>query len=172
MRHFAFARQTTDELMASWNDIGTWDRLRSGEACPICLAGQPDGTIAELSGCYVATSEGQVRGYCALFAKRHVVELHDLSDDESVALRDLRSLSRIIHGITGAIKINCEIRGNTIPHLHVHLIPRYRGDELEEPGKTLGNLSHTAYEPGQFEEFSRRLRKELAILASEQTRAK
>src|SRR5688500_16610431 len=126
--------------MASWHDPAAWERLRTGEACPICLAGGPAGTVAELSGCYVATGRGPVKGYCALFAKRHVVELHDLSEQESLALmRDLRNLSRIVQAITGAIKINCELHGNTIPHLHVHLIPRFRGDELEEPGKTLGN---------------------------------
>lgn len=29
------------------------------------------------------------------------------------------------------VKMNYEIHGNTIPHLHVHIIPRFRGDPFE-----------------------------------------
>ena len=29
------------------------------------------------------------------------------------------------------VKMNYEIHGNTIPHLHVHLFPRFRGDPHE-----------------------------------------
>jgi hypothetical protein len=32
---------------------------------------------------------------------------------------------------TGSPKLNYEIHGNTIPHLHLHLLPRYPGDPYE-----------------------------------------
>ena len=33
---------------------------------------------------------------------------------------------------TGAAKLNYEIPGNTIPHLHMHLFPRFRGDPFAD----------------------------------------
>jgi diadenosine tetraphosphate (Ap4A) HIT family hydrolase len=127
--------------MPAWHDARRWRELTSGEACPICLDG-PRGLIAELGGSLLAAEPGPVRGYCALFARRHAVELHDLTEAEMIALaRDLRNVTRILQQITGAIRINCEIHGNTIPHVHVHIIPRYRGDELEQPGRTLANVA-------------------------------
>jgi diadenosine tetraphosphate (Ap4A) HIT family hydrolase len=36
------------------------------------------------------------------------------------------------------VKMNYEVHGNTIPHLHVHLFPRYAGDPYEHEG--LGRL--------------------------------
>ena len=31
-----------------------------------------------------------------------------------------------------AFNLNCQASGQTVPHLHIHLIPRYRGD-MEDP---------------------------------------
>ena len=32
---------------------------------------------------------------------------------------------------SGATKMNYEVHGNTIPHLHMHFFPRYAGDPFE-----------------------------------------
>ena len=46
-------------------------------------------------------------------------------------MRDIQRLSRTLKSITGAIKLNYEVHGNTIPHLHMHFFPRYAGDPFE-----------------------------------------
>ena len=46
-------------------------------------------------------------------------------------MRDLQRVSEVVQEITGAVKLIYEIHGNTIPHLHVHLFPRYKGDLFE-----------------------------------------
>jgi diadenosine tetraphosphate (Ap4A) HIT family hydrolase len=46
-------------------------------------------------------------------------------------MRDIQRVSRALQAVTGAIKMNYEIHGNTIPHLHVHFFPRYEGDPFE-----------------------------------------
>jgi len=119
--------------MSKWNST-EWKALCSGEACPICLSGKPLGIVAELSATYLTSSpESPMRGYCCLVLKRHAVELYELSADEACALmRDLQRVAAAIQEITGAVKLNYEIHGNTIPHLHVHLFPRYKGDPFEE----------------------------------------
>lgn len=149
--------------MPAWQDRERWAQLVRGEACPICLSGGPSGIVAELEGGYLKVDEhARVRGYCCLVAKRHAVELHDLSEAKGAALmRDLQRVSRVVQGITGAIKINHEIHGNTIPHLHVHVIPRYPNDELEELGTSLGSLAGSPYRDGEFAEFVACLRREM-----------
>ena len=39
-------------------------------------------------------------------------------------------------------KMNYEIHGNTIPHLHMHLYPRFAGDPYE--GRPINNRAHFA----------------------------
>jgi diadenosine tetraphosphate (Ap4A) HIT family hydrolase len=71
-------------------------------------------------------------GTCALFHKRHAVHLHDLALEEGAAfMHDVQTVSAALFQASGAAKMNYEIHGNTIPHLHLHLFPRYRGDAFE-----------------------------------------
>jgi diadenosine tetraphosphate (Ap4A) HIT family hydrolase len=61
------------------------------------------------------------------------VELHDLGDAEAFSLMgDMRRVSRALKDVTGAVKINVDIHGNTLPHLHAHFFPRYVGDPYED----------------------------------------
>lgn len=72
-------------------------------------------------------------GSCALLLRRHAVELHELAPDEAAAyMRDIQRLSRAVQAVTGAVKMNYEVHGNTIPHLHMHFFPRRIGDPFED----------------------------------------
>lgn len=120
--------------MSRWTDPAVWARLVSGDDCPICRDGGPTNLVAELEVSSLAMGEGAATlpGTCALFLRRHAVELHELSADEGAAfMRDLQRVSRALMAATGAVKMNCEMHGNTIPHLHVHFYPRYAGDPFE-----------------------------------------
>ena len=79
-------------------------------------------------------------GHTLIIPKRHVGSFFDLSSDER---EDLMSL-------LGTAKANVEaefkpdgynigindgpVAGQTVPHLHVHLIPRYKGDMPDPRG--------------------------------------
>jgi diadenosine tetraphosphate (Ap4A) HIT family hydrolase len=54
--------------------------------------------IAELPGSYARLNRNQTRaGYTVLFAKRHAVELHDLTDDELLLFRrDVAAVGRTL----------------------------------------------------------------------------
>ena len=110
----------------------------SGKGCPICESIEDEGvcrgTVTELESGYLTTQREQtLRGYCCLVFKRHAVELHDLHEDEAQAfVRDLRRVGRAAQEVTGAVKMNVEIHGNTIPHLHAHFYPRRPGDRFED----------------------------------------
>jgi diadenosine tetraphosphate (Ap4A) HIT family hydrolase len=120
--------------MSRWTDPDTWARVLTPEGCVICRDGGPKDVVAELEVSWVTMSEetAGLPGGCALFFKRHVIELHNLTDDEGAAwMRDIQRLSRVLKKATGAVKMNYEVHGNTIPHLHMHFFPRYPGDPFE-----------------------------------------
>ena len=149
--------------MSKWNSI-EWKALCSGEACPICPSGKPLGIVAKLNAAFVTSSpDSPMRGYCCLVLKRHAVELHELDLDEACALmRDLQRVSEAVQKITGAVKLNYEIHGNTIPHLHVHLFPRYKGDPFENGPINPRLIVESPYGPGKFESFRRTLQARLS----------
>jgi diadenosine tetraphosphate (Ap4A) HIT family hydrolase len=78
---------------------------------------------------YTGGSPSPVLGYMCVVSKRHVVEPFELRGKERAAfweetLKAAEAVSRVFR----PVKINYEIHGNTIPHLHVHIFPRYVGD--------------------------------------------
>lgn len=120
--------------MSRWTHPEEWARLKTPAGCPICRDGGPTSTIAtlEVSAVAMEPEPGLLPGSCAVFLRRHAVELHELAPDEAAAyVRDLQRVSRAVQAASGAVKMNLEIHGNTIPHLHTHVFPRYRGDPFE-----------------------------------------
>ncbi len=119
--------------MSSWNDHDRWAALCSGTACPICCRREPLDVVAKLEACWVTMQEAApVPGYACLVSQCHAVELHDLPEVAASAfMRDARRVSRALTAATGAVKLNYEIHGNLLLHLHMHVFPRYRGDQFE-----------------------------------------
>lgn len=114
-----------------------WDALVRGEDCPACheVAGTtPDGDagyfVADVSLSRLRLARNQfIPGYCVLLCHRHVREPYELSPDErSLFFEDMLRVGRILEHAIGAIKLNFEILGNSVPHLHAHIKPRYYGD--------------------------------------------
>lgn len=69
------------------------------------------------------------RGYCVLVLKHHAEELDDLPADERCALmEDITRVTRAVRTVCSPAKVNYEILGNMVPHVHVHIIPRYKTD--------------------------------------------
>ena len=147
--------------MSVWNDPDRWRALCSGEACPICRQAEPLDLIANLGANWLTMGESDpVRGYVCLVSKIHVVDLHDLEEAAACAfMRDAQKVSKAVASVTGAVKMNYEIHGNSIPHLHMHFFPRYRGDQFEGQPINPRVVVRPVYAPGEFE----RLRSALLI---------
>lgn len=139
--------------MSLWNDPDLWSALCSGEACPICRQGEPLDLVKKLEAAWLTMGESApVRGYVCLVSQIHAVELHDLHEAASCAfMRDARRVSKAVASVTGAVKMNYEIHGNSIPHLHMHLFPRYRGDQFEGQPINPRVAVQPVYAPGEFE---------------------
>ena len=102
--------------------------------CPFCNAKREailydDGIIRILVDSYPAN-----RGHLLVVPRRHVESPNELSPEEKEAL--LRGIELAMEKLTQALRpdgfnvgINLgKAAGQTVPHLHVHIIPRWEGD--------------------------------------------
>lgn len=102
--------------------------------CPMCRRWDDDADlrIASFEHSYLILNRDQFfPGYCLLFARQHVTELFHL--DRTVRQGMLEEISRTAQALSRvfrADKINYELLGNMVPHIHWHLIPRLRTDPL------------------------------------------
>lgn len=150
--------------MASWQDAAIWSALRDGTACWTCPDGPRGLVLAETKTTWVTTRrEVPCIGYLCVYAKRHVVELYDLSPDElSAFMSDVAEAARVVGDLFGPTKINYEIHGNTNPHLHLHVFPRYVGDPFEG-GPIRGNDVHVAHTDDDITRIGARIRSTLGL---------
>ena len=112
-------------------DPGAWARLCTSSGCPVCDGPPlPEWILAETPILWVtAQSEAPLPGYVCLACKRHVVEPYELSPQEQAEFwQDSMLAAQGLANAVRPVKMNYEIHGNTIPHLHMHLFPRMRGD--------------------------------------------
>ena len=101
--------------------------------CPICGRGEPLDVIAELDATWVtAGRKAPLPGYACVVSKRHVEEPFELPEPGLTAFwREAMSVAQALSDLFRPTRLNYEIHGNTIPHLHMHLYPRFRGDPFE-----------------------------------------
>lgn len=104
-------------------------------ACPLC-APRPDDSphwlkVARMRVSTLYLDRNQTyRGHCQLvFDSRHVEGLEHLDGGEYDALMlDLRRAAHAITAVARPDRMNYCSLGNVVPHLHWHLVPRYRTD--------------------------------------------
>jgi diadenosine tetraphosphate (Ap4A) HIT family hydrolase len=110
--------------------------LKRGEGCPMCEQGRPDETeygtrifAGEVLDAYLQKA-GVQRGYTVVVWRgKHVAEPTELSPDEAAAYwRELLRVGAALEERFGAVKMNYETLGNSMPHLHTHVMPRYADD--------------------------------------------
>lgn len=109
------------------------EQVQGEPSCVICARAVPLDVLVELSSTWVtAAREAPLPGYVCMVSKSHVVEPYELRGDARRAFwDDVSTVAEAVHAATRSIKVNYEIHGNTIPHLHLHLYPRFPGDPYE-----------------------------------------
>lgn len=88
--------------------------------------------VSELTTGYVILGTYQFyRGYTLFFCKKHVAELHELPlKFRQQFLKDMSQVAEAVFKAFKPKKLNYELLGNTEPHLHWHLFPRYNNDPM------------------------------------------
>ena len=100
--------------------------------CPMCRRWDDDCDLrgTELEHSFVVLHRDQFfPGYTLLFTKQHATELFHL--DRAVRSAMMEEVSRVAEALFTLFqpdKINYELLGNMVPHIHWHLVPR-RSDE-------------------------------------------
>lgn len=140
------------------------------QGCEVCdrISGfTPDNPylVAELETGYAVLADNQYyRGYSIFLAKQCVPELHLLPPD--VRSRFLEEMALVAEAVFRAFqprKLNYELLGNSVSHLHWHLFPRYEDDP---------NPQWPVWSNPSFVEASRRTEIEAPELASLRERAR
>ena len=79
-------------------------------------------------------------GHTLIIPRNHISSWFDLNNDEKIGLLELQTRAQLIieeqfkpDGYNIGIN-DGPAAGQTIPHLHMHLIPRYRGDVVDPRG--------------------------------------
>jgi diadenosine tetraphosphate (Ap4A) HIT family hydrolase len=67
-------------------------------------------------------------GYCVLISRDHASELSQLGDKRAAFLNEMSLLAEAIEACFQPHKLNYELLGNMVPHLHWHLFPRSASD--------------------------------------------
>jgi diadenosine tetraphosphate (Ap4A) HIT family hydrolase len=107
-----------------------------GRGCPACEQGRPDETedgvrffAGEVVDAYLRRTDIQRGLSVAIWRGRHVVEPTELTEDEASRYwRELLMVGRAIEETMHPVKMNYNLLGNSVPHLHTHIVPRYEDD--------------------------------------------
>ena len=112
-----------------------YDR-RAGLGCPLCEEGRPEATAhavrffaREASDAYLVRADIQRGLSIVVWRGRHVVEPTELSEAEAAAYgREVLRVGRALEEVLAPVKLNYDLLGNLVPHLHTHIVPRYADD--------------------------------------------
>ncbi len=144
--------------------------MKLGDGCPICAEGRPDETPlgirffeGALTDAYLHRG-GIQRGLTHVYFRgRHVVEPTDLDERESSEFwRELLTVGAAIERVFGPVKMNYDILGNSVPHLHVHVVPRYADDPRPEWPFPFPEHAPPPFPDAQVRSDAARLRRDLA----------
>ena len=111
------------------------------QGCPLCAALSGDGLLVEATDAVALMDKYPLNpGHCLVLPRRHTPLFWDLSSEE---ISDIFSVLAEARGLIDEkfspdgynIGVNVGAAGGqTIDHVHVHLIPRYRGDDDDPRG--------------------------------------
>lgn len=118
--------------------------IRNDPNCKICMKVWPpsDHFIGVVGVTQAYLFEDQYfSGWTVLVLPEHRTELYDLPREERIQLID--EVSRVGEALTHVFtvrKINSELLGNQVPHIHWHIIPRLLTDP--DPLKPVWCIAH------------------------------
>ncbi len=108
------------------------------------LETESDLFIADLGTSRVYLNEDQFfPGWLFVVLRRHATELYELSAAErAVLIEDVSRAAEALARVYRPVKMNYELLGNQVAHIHWHLIPRLAGDP--DPRSPVWRVAHEA----------------------------
>lgn len=119
--------------------------INESSYCPFCEPETGREIILESELCYCVYDKYPVSsGHALIIPKRHCANYFELTPSEQMAcwvmVNEIKQiLDKKYHpdGFNIGINVN-EAAGQTVPHVHIHLIPRFKGDVVEPEGGVRG----------------------------------
>ena len=112
--------------------------------CIMCarVAGEGPLFIADLGTSRAYLNEDQFfPGWVFVVLTRHAVELYDLEARERAAMiEEVNRVAQALARVHRPVKMNYELLGNQVPHIHWHLVPRLAADP--EPHAPIWRVDH------------------------------
>lgn len=96
--------------------------------------------------------EPVAKGHILVIPKKHYRFFIDMPEEE------FAGINRIVHRLANSLKkatdadyIHVGIEGIDVPHVHIHIVPRKKGDGL-------ASYKRTRYEEGEMKEYTQKIR--------------
>lgn len=99
------------------------------------------------------------KGHCLIVPKQHYETLLEIPDEDlksiiTITKKVAKALSLSVgNGAFNLVMNNGKEAGQLVPHAHMHLVPRFKGDRLRL------SWTHKKYEGKEMEEFQEKIKK-------------
>jgi len=138
------------------------------ENCAMCTKwmDEPELRIAELDRCRVVLNRDQFfPGYTLVFTRHHVTELFHLDEKaRHMVMEEVNDVAATLYKLFRPDKINYELLGNMVPHMHWHIIPRFRDDRLWPRPVWSEQHAERILTAGEYAERTAQIREHLASI--------
>ena len=120
--------------------MGEWPRnwadLIRGIGCEMCESSRPDADQygvrirkGKYTDAYLQRADVQPGYTLVIWRGRHVTEPTELDEAEAAGYgAEVLAVARALITVYRPLKMNYETLGNSLPHLHTHLVPRFTED--------------------------------------------
>lgn len=120
--------------MSEWP--ANWAELVRGIGCDMCESGRPSENsygirihAGQYTDAYLQSADVQHGYTVVIWRGRHVNEPTELDEVEASGYwSEVLTVARALISAYRPLKMNYETLGNSLPHLHTHLIPRFEVD--------------------------------------------
>lgn len=110
--------------------------------CELCV-GQGDVIARGPEWRVVLVDDQHYPGFCRVIWNHHVKEMTDLTPQQRNALMSVVwTVESVVREVMKPEKINVASLGNVVPHLHWHVIPRFR-DDMHFPNPIWGQVERS-----------------------------
>lgn len=101
------------------------------------------------------------KGRVIVAHKKHVDEITDLTEEERADyFADINQVAKALHKAFHPDKVNYGAYGDTVHHLHFHLVPKYK-DEMEWGGVFAMNPQQKFFEEDEYTEIMNKIKENL-----------
>jgi|SRR6185437_11175082 len=113
--------------------------------CPLCKTEDENILFTNNLFRIILVNDDFYPGYIRLILNRHIAEMTDIDSLEAHKIFSaLLIIERQIRETFNPDKINLACLGNMVPHLHWHIIPRYKNDR-HFPNPIWGEITNPKY---------------------------